>query len=226
MVRYRDLIGIPVADNGEPFTSVSSAVILNGYIPPMTDMKTILGSNIVVRTSVLARLVRAQLLLRQVSPALSLYLTYGYRSLAVQTKKFLDKLSSIAKTRYFENPFDLYEEIHRYIAVPSVAGHPTGGAVDITVRNERTGTLLDFGSSMYDYTTKNSYVFAPVSSRTRKNRLLLRKVMTEAGFAPFDGEWWHFSYGDREWAYYYEQFPAIYGQCSVQAVRDSLTNSV
>ncbi len=29
---------------------------------------------------------------------------------------------------------------------------------------------------------------------------LLRRAMAQAGFAPFNGEWWHFSYGDREWA--------------------------
>jgi D-alanyl-D-alanine dipeptidase len=33
------------------------------------------------------------------------------------------------------------------------------------------------------------------------------------GLAPFDGEWWHFSYGDREWAKYYEEeAAAIYDQ--------------
>ncbi|QQR69366.1 MAG: hypothetical protein IPI58_01405 [Alphaproteobacteria bacterium] len=36
--------------------------------------------------------------------------------------------------------------------------------------------------------------------------------MTSVGFAPFDGEWWHFSYGDREWAKYYGRSHAIYSQ--------------
>jgi len=36
--------------------------------------------------------------------------------------------------------------------------------------------------------------------------------MVEAGFAPFTGEWWHFSYGDREWAAIWGRDAAIYEQ--------------
>jgi D-alanyl-D-alanine dipeptidase len=32
--------------------------------------------------------------------------------------------------------------------------------------------------------------------------MMLYQVMTEAGFMPFFGEYWHFMYGDREWAYF------------------------
>jgi D-alanyl-D-alanine dipeptidase len=35
--------------------------------------------------------------------------------------------------------------------------------------------------------------------------------MVAAGFAPFYGEWWHFSYGDREWAAVYGEPAALYG---------------
>jgi D-alanyl-D-alanine dipeptidase len=59
----------------------------------------------------------------------------------------------------------------------------------------------------------DSYTFSPfVSKQAQINRQLLRKVMLEVGFAPFDGEWWHFSYGDKEWAKYYSQSYAIYEQ--------------
>lgn len=42
--------------------------------------------------------------------------------------------------------------------------------------------------------------------------MLLRDCMLTAGFAPYDGEWWHFSYGERDWAHYYKKPNAIYGQ--------------
>ena len=38
-----------------------------------------------------------------------------------------------------------------------------------------------------------------------KNRKMLHDLMVEEGFAPFYGEWWHFSYGDREWAAFYDK---------------------
>lgn len=34
----------------------------------------------------------------------------------------------------------------------------------------------------------------------KENRFLLQDLMLLVGFAPYYGEWWHFSYGDREWA--------------------------
>lgn len=225
MVRYRDLIRVPVADAGESLTVVLPNVIANGYIPPLTDMETIFGPNIVVRKSVCTRLVKAQTFLQQSSPSLALYITYGYRSLDVQKNRFLNKLSEISRKRFFQNPSDLYEEVNRCIAVPTVAGHPTGGAVDITIKNVTSDRFLDFGSKQYDYSTKNCYVFAPIDKVARNNRLLLRKVMLLAGFAPFDGEWWHFSYGDREWAFYYKKSKAIYGQLSLLQVKKLLKRS-
>ncbi len=39
---------------------------------------------------------------------------------------------------------------------------------------------------------------------------MLRNVMVSVGFAPFDGEWWHFCYGDKEWAVYYNKPAACY----------------
>lgn len=44
----------------------------------------------------------------------------------------------------------------------------------------------------------------------------------EAWFTPFDGEYWHFSYGDRERAFYYDQPHAIYDQVSVAEVQDMI----
>jgi len=191
MVRYRDLINIKVKESGEPFVDI--------------------GNNIIVRKSVYRKLNKARSLLSKQDKNLSLYITCGYRSLEVQTEKFLKRLKEIS-TVFFNDSVNLYEEVHRYVAVPTVAGHPTGGAVDIMMV-DNSGKPLDFGSKIYDYSTKNGYVFSEnISQAAQKNRLLLREIMVINGFAPFDGEWWHFSYGDREWAYYYKKPAAIYDQ--------------
>ena len=42
--------------------------------------------------------------------------------------------------------------------------------------------------------------------------------MLEQEFAPYDGEWWHFSYGDREWAFYYKKEKALYKQVNAEDV--------
>ena len=101
--------------------------------------------------------------------------------------------------------------------MPEVAGHPTGGAVDIRII-DANGKPLDMGTDIHDF-VKNSYVHTPfISKEAWHNRQLLRLCMLTAGFAPYDGEWWHFSYGDREWARYYGKLDAIYDQIVFQSV--------
>lgn len=101
------------------------------------------------------------------------------------------------------------EKIHRYIAVPDVAGHPTGAAIDVTI-TDMQDNILDMGTAPHEF-EKDSYTFSPfISQEAWINRQLLRAVMVSAHFAPFDGEWWHFSYGDREWAKYFRKAAAFY----------------
>jgi len=221
MVRYRDLLPVPVKETGERFVSLKG-IIPNGYYEDrMSDMKTIIGPDVIVRETVAQKLQTAQSSLQEINPDYTLFVTYGYRDLGVQTERFLGRLEQTDKEA-FPNETDLYEEVHRFIAVPTVAGHPTGGAVDIVIKDKRTGEMLNFGGEQYTdetYDTKNCYVFYPVlDEEARTNRMLLRNVMVQAGFAPFDGEWWHFSYGDREWAYYYKQPNALYEQQNLLAL--------
>lgn len=203
MVKYRDLLTIQVKECNEPLMPLIN--IPNGYLPIMSDMKKLFGKMIIVRKSILNKLEKAQFILKKKNKNYSLFVTYGYRTLDIQTSRFLNRLK-ILSTEFYPSAYDLYEVVHRSIAVPTVAGHPTGGAVDLYIIDLRTNLPLDFGSKMYDYTTKKYYVFSPdISIKQKRNRTILRSVMMKAEFAPFDGEWWHFSYGDREWAFYYKK---------------------
>ena len=210
MVKYSDLINIQTRESNEPLEKIIN--IPNGYQPEIQDMKQFVGNNILVRKDVYDRLSDAQKLLQSIDKKLSLYVAYGYRTLQIQTMRFLKRLA-IECQKYYPDPNELYEAVHRSVAVPSVSGHPTGGAVDLYIVDKKTGKQLDFGSPMYDYTTLKYYVFSSeVTDIQKKNRMMLRNVMMKVGFAPFDGEWWHFSYGDREWAFYYKKPCAMYAQ--------------
>jgi D-alanyl-D-alanine dipeptidase len=104
-----------------------------------------------------------------------------------------------------------YNPTHNFVAVPSVAGHPTGGAVDATIVDAQ-GKELDMGTKIGDFSDpeKIKTFSKKISKKQLKNRLLLHEVMVKEGFAPFYGEWWHFSYGDREWACFYGKKRSIY----------------
>jgi zinc D-Ala-D-Ala dipeptidase len=91
--------------------------------------------------------------------------------------------------------------------------HSTGGAIDLTILDEE-GRDLDMGSKWGDfdspYLSSNAL---GLSLEQRANRELLFTVMGENGLINFPGEWWHFSFGDREWVKFAElDVPAIYGR--------------
>jgi D-alanyl-D-alanine dipeptidase len=100
------------------------------------------------------------------------------------------------------------EKAHEQIAVPEVAGHPTGGAVDVMIAG------LDFGTGYCEFMagTKLYYASDEISKAAKLNRLLLRQTMLKKGFVQYMAEWWHFSYGDKEWAFMTGKDEALYNQ--------------
>lgn len=91
--------------------------------------------------------------------------------------------------------------------------HTTGGAVDVTIVNEK-GIELDMGTKFGEYNEKSQTdyfeVRYPTDIEIVKNRRLLYNIMTDAGFTNMPTKWWHYDYGDKFWAYYTKK-PAIYG---------------
>jgi D-alanyl-D-alanine dipeptidase len=77
--------------------------------------------------------------------------------------------------------------------------HRHGGAVDLTIINEK-GKELDMGEDTLDKREALNYYerkknLTKREKQIKKNRKLLKKVMTEAGFEPHFPEWnhWRFS---------------------------------
>jgi hypothetical protein len=50
-----------------------------------------------------------------------------------------------------------------------------------------------------------------ISSAAKHNRKIMSNALTKAGFVNYLGEYWHWSYGDRYWAYFTKKDKAIYG---------------
>ena len=202
-----ELSSVPVADNGEAMVSLRDrGLVVNagiGAIPPST------GDDIFARASVALRLAEAAGHVAEVSRGTCrLEIVYGYRHPAIQNAAYLERKAALGYGGAFETDA-VREAIHRSVAVPGVAGHPTGGAVDVRLA-DGSGIPVDMGTGVHDF-SRDSYVFSPFIGRESwQNRQLLRHSMMKAGFAPFDGEWWHFSYGDREWARFHGAAAAFY----------------
>lgn len=187
-------------------------VLLIEYLTPST------GQELYVREGLITKLHKAQEGIAELFDGGTLDVVYGYRSHAVQISKF-EEIKSELRSKYAHISEDeLSENAHKFIASPDVAGHPTGGAVDVRVL-DNAGRIVHMGTHAQQL-DRASYVFnTAVSQDVWLNRQHLRIAMCAAGFAPFDGEWWHFSYGDREWAAFYQKAKAVYNQLELNFIK-------
>lgn len=81
-----------------------------------------------------------------------------------------------------------------YVAKPGKgSNHNRGAAIDLSLI-DKDGVLLDMGGAFDDFSAISNYAARGLSREARANRKLLRKIMTKAGFKPYDGEWWHFDF--------------------------------
>lgn len=218
MLRYADLVSVPDCPLDKWGRTVSEPMVKlrqgRGVKTRQIDehMLKVTGKDIYVRESVADKLLKAIVQLQEIKEKYTLEVVYGYRSLKIQTglfKKYKEKLSNVYSGD------KLLEAVHRLVAVPEVSGHPTGGAVDVQIISN--GKPLDFGTEIWEF-VPDAYTFSPFISRQAwNNRQLLRRLMLDVGFAPFDGEWWHYSYGDKEWAKFYGKPKAQFEQVNFWA---------
>ncbi len=210
---YKDLRNIKVRENDERFVVVSKfdPEIKAKYF--MEDMKSFFDGQIVVREGLAKKLAKANKKLKMINSDLTLFVSYGYRSLKIQKKYFEKEYNNFKKLNEKLGESALMELAHKHIAVPEVAGHPTGGAVDLTIFDTKEKEFLDMGGKIADFSNDKLATFSSgLTFKQKKNRALLHSIMVEQDFCPFYEEWWHFSFGDKEWAWFYGKQSAIYKQ--------------
>ncbi len=109
----------------------------------------------------------------------------AYRPWSI-TKKFWD-ITPPEKRQFVANP--------RY-----GSRHNRGCAVDCSLVIRSSGEEVEMTSPYDDFTERAAAFYAGGTPAQHAARDLLRKVMTEEGFAVNPDEWWHFDY--RDWRYY------------------------
>jgi zinc D-Ala-D-Ala dipeptidase len=89
----------------------------------------------------------------------------------------------------------------RYVADPAKGSkHNRGSAVDLTLRDKKTGVALVMPSEYDDFSEKAHRTYATMDHTAALNCKLLELIMVKHGFIPLETEWWHFD--DAEWKSY------------------------
>jgi D-alanyl-D-alanine dipeptidase len=168
-----------------------------------------------VRAGVAARLRMAGALLPD---GLRLHVVEGYRPASVQRLYFESYRRLLLEQLPSLTPDESHRLASRFVAPLDVAAHTSGAAVDITLIDAH-GRQLDMGTAI-DATPEASdgacYFDARcITAAARANRALLAGCLTAAGLVNYPTEWWHWSYGDRYWAFTTGRPAARYGPVEV-----------
>ena len=211
------IVQIEINDNDEPLIAIPGDFLC---VPMYFKQGLANGSSMKLREGLVEKLLKAK---RQLPNGWDFMIWDGFRPLSVQDKLY----KGLWDLRIEENPDwneeRLKEEVGKFVAHPSFdktcpSPHNTGGAVDLTIV-DRNGEELPMGTyfdefherSYGDYFDLKPGLEEERSGEFQKNRILLRGLLAEEGFAPYKWEWWHFSFGDRDWANHHGEEVAIYG---------------
>jgi zinc D-Ala-D-Ala dipeptidase len=149
--------------------------------------------------------------LRQLNPQVTFKVTDALRPIELQ-RQYFEKIRDEFQHKEGLQGEALYDRVTQVIADPDLCPpHTTGGAIDLTLIDISSQQELDMGTKIDELEDERIYMFHPnLSTSTKKNRILLYTVLSEAGFIDWPGEWWHYSYGDQQWALVTGQAYAIY----------------
>jgi D-alanyl-D-alanine dipeptidase len=214
-----EILKINVIDNYEPLIDVlNQAEIIYGpspEIPNNTDYTK-------MRKTVYDKLIQAQ---NKLPSGLRLCLYEAYRSLDLQKMLFDTRYAKIKKQNPNWSPADIFIETTKLVSPvvnqdgsDNVPPHSTGGAVDVYLIDDE-GYAVDMGIHPKDWMTDTDGSFSltassVISPQAQQNRKIMSDVLSAVDFVNYPTEYWHWSYGDRYWAFYKNKLNAIYGSVS------------
>jgi len=199
------VLAIPIADVGEPLVDISTFSAL-AIDRTRARVQQLSDNPFQLRSGVADRIVRAQACL---PGGFQLQVKEGWRPIWVQKQLWQKSLDDLRASRPDLTGEDLTRENTRFTAPPdSAPPHSTGGAVDLVLAHHGEPADMGWGFNQPGEGSRTDY---PVPGSARRNRDVLATAMDAAGFINYPAEWWHWSYGDRYWAFQTSGEAALYG---------------
>lgn len=211
-----EILAIPIIECHEPLIDLKNqSEILFGE-PPECDLTQ--PDYTKIRKSVYEKICNAQ---KTLPNGYRFKVYEGFRSLTVQKILFdevyenvIKRLPNASAETHFHETTRLASPVINFDGTPNIPAHNTGGAIDIELI-DRDGNFVDMGMTAKDWNAVDPELCMTncktISLNAQQNRTLLLEAMTAQGFINYPTEWWHFSYGDRYWAYHQKIQQAIYG---------------
>lgn len=211
-----EIVSIPIVECNEPLVDLKNQSELRYGSPPENELTT--NDYTLLRKTVFDKLCSAQ---KDLPNNWKFRVYEGYRSIKVQKMLFDFEYQKIASQHPGKERSYIFRETTRLISpIENLDGsvnippHNTGGAVDVEIIMP-DGRLVDMGMVLKDWISVDPELCLShcesLDRMAQQNCNILFDVMSAHEFVNYPNEWWHFSYGDRYWAYHKNQAHAIYG---------------
>lgn len=215
-----NVLAIPIHENHDAWVDLrKQTTIVYGPSPEIPNNQ----DYFYLRKTVYDKLRQAQ---SQLPKGYHFCLYEGYRSIALQ-KMIFDKQYANVKQRHpdwsekniFLETTKLVSPVINLDQTQNIPPHSTGAAIDVYLLDEE-GKAVDMGIHPKDWMLDKEGQLSltdsvVISESAKKHRQIMRDVLSAAGFVNYPTEYWHWSYGDRYWAYVKHNAYALYGKADV-----------
>lgn len=146
-------------------------------------------------------------------PKYKLVVRAGHRPGEVQKRLLMDCVQDYKQDNPGVSDEQALAHARTFVSDPDISPPPhcCGAAIDVDLFDTERKEYVDFGSPMNADDERSYLHYGGLTQEQQANRMMLLSAMLDQGLASVAFEWWHFSYGDETWAWFYRQKDSLYG---------------
>ncbi len=167
-------------------------------------------SGVYIRPELLTRVEKAA---ESLGPKYKLVIRAGHRPVAVQRRLLVDCVQDYKDDNPGVSDEDALAHARIFVSDPdtSLPPHCCGSAIDVDMFDTEAEKYVDFGSPNGADDERSYLHYDGITPEQKESRMTLLSAMLDQGLASTAFEWWHFSYGDETWAWFYGQKDSLHG---------------
>lgn len=211
-----EILAIPIIESHEEMLDLKKQNELQFGPPPETPLTE--PHYTLIRKTVYEKLCQAQ---KDLPNNWRFRIYEAFRSIEVQKMLFDQEYQLVKNKSPEKSEAEIFHEATRlaspvinFDGTKNIPPHNTGSAVDVEII-DKNGRVIEMGMQAKDWQIVDPNLCMThcenLDKAIQKNRDILFAVMSAHDFVNYPTEWWHFSYGDRYWAFHKNKSHAIYG---------------
>ncbi|MEQ9063075.1 MAG: M15 family metallopeptidase [Vicingaceae bacterium] len=198
---------IPIIENASPLVSLLESGLDLIFEPSVkSDYQYLVREELIEKIGNIAEALEEQ--------DKTLIIRSGWRSFQHQRLLWEKKVAFLQKKEPERSLEEIHKTVSQYIAPFNKSMHATGGAVDALIYDLNTDDVMDFGTNqgMKIDLNQECYPHHPgISEAAKASRKLLMSLFEQEDFVCDAQEYWHYDFGNANWAIGKNKKFAFYG---------------